>query len=111
MPTASTDGYHFRKACTAAGLVDSQGRAKCKPRTLRDSFASTALANGIPMHEVSRWLGHRSIKVTVDIYGHLVPREWHRCREILQNAMRHAPLDIAAQPPKEASPGACTRAA
>ncbi|WUO44124.1 tyrosine-type recombinase/integrase [Streptomyces sp. NBC_00285] len=74
MPTASTYDYHFRKVCVAAGLVGSQGRAEYTPRNLRDFFASTALAKGIPIHEVSRWLGHRSIKVTVDIYGHLLPR-------------------------------------
>ncbi|MEV8363319.1 hypothetical protein AB0Q34_14800 [Streptomyces niveus] len=91
MPTASTYDYHFRKGCVAAGLVGSQGRPKYTPRILRDFFASTALAHGIPVHEVSRWLGHRSIKVTVDIYGHLVPRAWSRCREIPQNAMRQAP--------------------
>ncbi|MEU0252288.1 hypothetical protein ABZ299_07180 [Streptomyces sp. NPDC006184] len=27
----------------------------------------------MPIHEVSRWLGHRSVKTTVDIYGHLLP--------------------------------------
>lgn len=113
MPTASTYDYHFRKACLAAGLVDSQGRAKYTPRTLRDFFASTALANGIPIHEVSRWLGHRSIKVTVDIYGHLVPRAWHRCRVVIlqDDAMRPAPIDPAVPPSTEASPGACTQAA
>ncbi|WP_251061712.1 tyrosine-type recombinase/integrase [Streptomyces sp. ISL-100] len=88
---ASTYDYHFRKGCLAAGLVGSQGRPKYTPRTLRDFFASTALANGIPIHEVSRWFGHRSIKVTVDIYGHLVPPAWSRCREILQSAMRPVP--------------------
>ncbi len=61
----STYGHHFKKASTAAGLVDSQGRAKYTPRPLRDFFASTALVNGIPIHEVSRSLGHRPIKVTV----------------------------------------------
>ncbi|MFE5663931.1 tyrosine-type recombinase/integrase [Streptomyces niveus] len=91
MPTASTYDYHFRKGCVAAGLVGSQGRPKYTPRILRDFFASTALAHGIPVHEVSRWLGHRSIKVTADVYGHLVPRAWSRCREVLQNAMRPAP--------------------
>jgi integrase len=34
------------------------------------------LANGVPIREVSRWLGHKSIKTTVDIYGHLVPEAW-----------------------------------
>ncbi|MFD7289243.1 tyrosine-type recombinase/integrase [Streptomyces sp. NPDC059863] len=98
MPTASTYDYHFRKGCVAAGLVGSQGRPKYTPRILRDFFASTALAHGIPIHEVSRWLGHRSIKVTVDIYGHLVPRAWSRCRcrEILRNAMRPAPQCLPA---------------
>jgi integrase len=40
---------------------------------LRHTFASTALAEGVPISEVSRWLGHKSITTTVDLYGHLVP--------------------------------------
>ncbi|MFG2464522.1 tyrosine-type recombinase/integrase [Streptomyces canus] len=88
MPTASTFGYHFRKACVSAGLVDVEGKAKYTPGSLRHFFASTALANGVPIREVSRWLGHKSIKTTVDIYGHLVPEAWDRCRDIMQNAMR-----------------------
>ncbi|MFC8128460.1 tyrosine-type recombinase/integrase [Streptomyces sp. NPDC057302] len=90
MPTASTYGYHFKKACASADLVDVDGTAKYTPHSLRHFFASTALANGVPIHEVSRWLGHRSVKTTIDIYGHLVPRAWHRCREVLQDAMRPA---------------------
>ncbi|WP_282694124.1 site-specific integrase [Streptomyces sp. CC208A] len=94
MPTASTYGYHFRKACVSAGLVDADGKAKYTPGSLRHFFASTALANGVPIREVSRWLGHKSIKTTVDIYGHLVPEAWDRCRDIMQKAMRpEAPED------------------
>ncbi|MFF9644769.1 tyrosine-type recombinase/integrase [Kitasatospora aureofaciens] len=88
MPTANTYAYHFRKACVAAGLVNADGSAKYTPHSLRHFFASTALANGVPIHEVSRWLGHKSIKTTVDIYGHLVPEAWDRCRDIMQMAMR-----------------------
>jgi hypothetical protein len=95
---ASTCDYHLKKAGIAAGLVDCQGRAKYTPRSLRGFFASKALANGVPIHEVSRWLGHRSTEVTVDIYGHLVLRAWHRCREVLQNAMRPGSLDMVGQP-------------
>ncbi|MGW2539642.1 tyrosine-type recombinase/integrase [Kitasatospora sp. NPDC001574] len=87
MPTATTYAYHFRKACVAAGLVDSEGKPLYTPHNLRHFFASTALANGIPIHEVSRWLGHKSIKTTVDIYGHLVPEAWDRCREIMHRAL------------------------
>ncbi|WP_239590002.1 tyrosine-type recombinase/integrase [Streptomyces aureoverticillatus] len=93
MPTASTYGYHFKKACVSAGLVDVDGKAEYAPGSLRHFFASTALANGVPIREVSRWLGHKSIKTTVDIYGHLVPEAWDRCRDIMQNAMRPAVED------------------
>ena len=37
------------------------------------SVVGTALAEGVPISEVSRWLGHKSITTTVDLYGHLVP--------------------------------------
>ncbi|MFE9598957.1 tyrosine-type recombinase/integrase [Streptomyces hokutonensis] len=111
MPTASTYDYHFKKACVAAGLVDTDGKAKYTPRSLRHFFASTALANGVPIHEVSRWLGHRSVKTTIDIYGHLLPRAWGRLRVVLQNAMRPAPADAAAQPAEATCAGACLQAA
>jgi integrase len=88
MPTATTYGYHFRKALTTAGIVTPDGRPKYTPHSLRHFFASTALAHGIPLHEVSRWLGHRSIKTTVDVYGHLVPESWNRCRSVMQSALR-----------------------
>jgi integrase len=38
------------------------------------------LAEGIPITEVSRWLGHNSIEVTHQIYGHLVPSSFDRTR-------------------------------
>ncbi|MFE3375806.1 tyrosine-type recombinase/integrase [Streptomyces anulatus] len=90
MPTATTYAYHFRKALRNAGLVQSDGAPLYTPHCLRHFFASTALGHGIPVHEVSRWLGHRSIKTTVDIYGHLVPASWERCRTIMQAALRPA---------------------
>ncbi|QHC25660.1 tyrosine-type recombinase/integrase [Streptomyces sp. GS7] len=88
MPTANTYAYHFRKALKAAGIVKPDGNAKYTPHGLRHFFASTALAHGIPIHEVSRWLGHKSIKTTVDVYGHLVPASWDRCRTVMQTALR-----------------------
>ncbi|MFD8632361.1 tyrosine-type recombinase/integrase [Streptomyces sp. NPDC059533] len=88
MPTASTYGYHWRKALTGASVVTPDGKPKYTPHSLRHFFASTALANGVPIHEVSRWLGHRNIKTTVDTYGHLVPEAWDRCRDVMQEALR-----------------------
>lgn len=40
---------------------------------LRHSHASLLLARGIPIHVVSRRLGHSNIQVTVNTYGHLLP--------------------------------------
>ncbi|MFE6690050.1 tyrosine-type recombinase/integrase [Streptomyces sp. NPDC057743] len=88
MPTANTYAYHFRKALKDAGIVKPNGDPKYTPHGLRHFFASTALAHGTPIHEVSRWLGHKSIKTTVDVYGHLVPASWDRCRTVMQTALR-----------------------
>jgi integrase len=47
------------------------GLPKASPHTLRHSAATTMLEAGIPIHVVSRQLGHSSINITVDIYGHV----------------------------------------
>lgn len=57
---------------------------------LRHAFASTALAEAVPISEVSQWLGHRSITTTVDRYGHLVPEASARARDALDKAFRSA---------------------
>ncbi|MEU4327732.1 tyrosine-type recombinase/integrase [Nonomuraea dietziae] len=68
--------------------------AKLPPDTtfhdLRHTFASTALAAGVPISEVSKWLGHESITTTVDLYGHLVPEASDRARKALDTAFRSA---------------------
>ncbi len=50
------------------------------------TLLSTSLAEGVPITEVSRWLGHKSIEVTHQIYGHLVPSSFDRARTALDNA-------------------------
>ncbi|MER5622678.1 tyrosine-type recombinase/integrase [Streptosporangium sp. NPDC002544] len=68
--------------------------AKLQPDTtfhdLRHTFASTALAAGVPISEVSRWLGHESITTTVDLYGHLVPEASQRARTAMDKAFAQA---------------------
>ena len=39
---------------------------------LRHSAATFLLANGVPIEQVSRLLGHSSIRITSDTYSHLV---------------------------------------
>jgi integrase len=71
----------FERAAALAGLP-----TEFTPHSLRHCYASTALAESIPITEVSRWLGHRNIEITHQIYGHLVPASWDRARTILDNA-------------------------
>lgn len=44
-----------------------------------------AQVEGLPISEVSRWLGHWST-TTVDLYGHLVPEASSRARDALDKA-------------------------
>ena len=53
------------------------------PHDLRHKWATVTLSNGVPLHEVSRWMGHRSIRVTADRYGHLAADGSERCRQVL----------------------------
>ena len=57
----------FHKALEKAGL------RRIRFHDLRHTFASRLLQNGESVVYVKDQLGHHSIKVTVDVYGHLVP--------------------------------------
>ena len=62
----------IQSASIRAGL-EAQGVAeKVGAHTLRHVVATRLLDGGVPMHIVSRILGHDSIDTTVNTYGHLV---------------------------------------
>lgn len=42
-------------------------------KDLRHTYASLLIAAGVPLPYIQSQLGHSSIKITVDTYGHLVP--------------------------------------
>ncbi len=48
----------------------------------------------MPISEVSRWLGHKSITTTVDLYGHLVPEAADRARDALDKAFQRATAHV-----------------
>src|SRR5690242_845452 len=84
----------FQRAAARAGLPP-----EFIPHSLRHLYASVALAEGIPTTEVSRWLGHTSIEVTHQIYGHLIPSSLDRARTTLDAAYQES----LRQPRKPAS--------
>lgn len=57
-----------------------------RPHDLRHTHASMMLANGIDMYELSRRLGHESVKTTVDRYSHLVEGAHARGASIADSA-------------------------
>lgn len=61
--------HTFSRLCRRAGL------GHWHPHELRHSGASLMLAQGTPLHVVSEVLGHSSIAITKDVYGHLVEGE------------------------------------
>jgi integrase len=70
--------WRFRAACRKAGIP-----ATFTPHSLRHCYASETLAAGIEITEVSDWLGHRSIQLTFETYGHVVPSAFDRARDVL----------------------------
>ena len=58
---------HFLPCLRKAGL------RRIRFHDLRHSFASLLIQNGESLAYVKEQLGHASIRMTVDVYGHLVP--------------------------------------
>lgn len=48
---------------------------KFGPHVYRHTFATDCLRRGVGLKTVQVWLGHSSIKVTADLYGHVVPMD------------------------------------
>ncbi|WP_443069304.1 tyrosine-type recombinase/integrase [Streptomyces sp. NBC_01362] len=63
------------------------GLPEYNPHDLRHKWATVTLTSGVSIHEVSRRLGHRSIKVTADKYGHLTQDGRERCRQVAEAAV------------------------
>jgi len=74
MPTGSpvNEGYRsrtWRQAVKDAGLA---GRGP-RPHDLRHTHASLLILAGVPLTVVQRRLGHATIAITSDVYGHVSP--------------------------------------
>jgi integrase len=52
--------------------TESAGLGKWSPHEFRHTAASLMISSGVPLKQVSEALGHSSISVTADVYGHLL---------------------------------------
>jgi integrase len=63
----------FRPLQTETEIVDADGKPKYGLHALRHFFASWAIEQGFSPKRVQALLGHSSIQMTFDVYGHLFP--------------------------------------
>jgi integrase len=80
----STISLHTKRAWTQAGL---------QPITLhqcRHSYAAYMIAAGINTKALSTYMGHASITITLDRYGHLLPGNEHQAATLLDTWLQTA---------------------
>lgn len=70
-----------------SALCKRAGLGHWHPHELRHSGASLMLAQGTPLHVVSEVLGHTSIAITKDVYGHLMEGDRRSAAEVMSRAL------------------------
>jgi integrase len=81
----SLDPDNFR-AITYKLTADA-GIGKWSPHALRHSAASLLLAQGVPLKVISEVLGHSSIRVTADVYAHLMEPAKAEAADAMETAL------------------------
>jgi integrase len=81
---------HFR-CLVWIPLLRQAGLRYRKPHTLRHTFASMLIQAGESLAYVKEQLGHASITLTVDTYGHLIPGTNKAAVDRLDDATRRNP--------------------
>lgn len=64
-------------------LLKRAGLPQIRFHDLRHTFASVTLSKGAPIHVISGMLGHASVKVTWDVYSHILPGDQGRALSAL----------------------------
>ena len=79
------DPDNHRKAFTK--LTEKAGIGRWHPHELRHSATSIMLAQGVPIEVVSKVLGHTSIRITADVYGHLLDGQKAQTADAMESAL------------------------
>src|ERR1019366_9232332 len=74
-------GKTVPKICEGAGL------GHWSIHELRHSCASLLIAMEVPLEVVSEQMGHASIRVTKDVYGHLMPKARAKAAEAMRSVL------------------------
>lgn len=68
-------------------IVETAGLGDWAPNELRHSAASLMLANSVSLEVVSEILGHTSIRITKDVYGHIGRQQLEGAAKAMANAL------------------------
>lgn len=79
-------------------VLKNAGTKKMRVHDLRHTYASLLIQSGESLAYVRDQLGHHSIKVTVDIYGHLVPGVNKAAVDRLDDPITAAPICTLSAP-------------
>ncbi|GGT70102.1 tyrosine-type recombinase/integrase [Actinomadura citrea] len=83
----NTDGSRDNFSRTFSKLAKRAELGHWHPHELLHSGASLRLAQGTPLHVVSEILGHTSIAITKDVYGHLLVDDKRAAAEAMSGAL------------------------
>ncbi len=72
---------------TVPKICESAGLGHWSIHELRHSCASLLIAMEVPLEIVSEQMGHASIRVTKDVYGHLMPKARARAAEAMRTVL------------------------
>jgi integrase len=70
-----------------SNLAERAGLGVWHIHELRHSTTSTSLAQGVPVEVVSAFLGHSSIRMTVDTYGHIGDVQMRAAADAMDTAL------------------------
>jgi integrase len=90
---------HFRPAVARTELPEG-----LRFHDLRHTCAAILIANGRSMEEVKDHLGHSSIRVTSDCYGHLFPKARRALADGLETIFQQAAIAPSADIPRTPAP-------
>jgi integrase len=62
----------------------------CRPHRLRDTFAVRALLRDVPIGDVSKLLGHSSVKITEMYYAKWIPARGSRLEGLVAKTLMNA---------------------
>jgi integrase len=104
-PGATGESFEDKCPAPAMGWIPRLAHIgrKIRVHDLRHTYASLAIQRGVPLLTVSRQLGHSSIAITADIYGHLVPDATREAAAAWEAILTPLPRNPRATPAQESA--------